>query len=134
MADFAGLALAIVTLVDSCVTASKLFSSAKHFSTESETLRLGLIREEARLKTWARSWGIPIEGDAKSIPLAAKEAIVTKLLIDEAEESGVDLVIIEATLKNMFDLLSQGKGIQEAQLGRSYKVSSRMGFLKMKLT
>ncbi|CAG8783752.1 3988_t:CDS:2, partial [Acaulospora colombiana] len=84
-----------------------------------ETLRLGLIREEGRLKSWARSWGIPIEAAANS--LYAKEAVGTKLLIDEAEDACIDLVEIEATLKNMWELLSQGKAIQEAQLGQSYK-------------
>ncbi|PVF98804.1 hypothetical protein CPB86DRAFT_825504 [Serendipita vermifera] len=126
MADFAGLAIGIVNLVDSCVTASKMFSTAKHFSTEAETLRLGLIREEGRLKSWARSWGIPIEAAANS--LYAKEAVATKLLIDEAEDACIDLEDIEATLKNMWELLSQGKAIQEAQLGPSHTSNSIKNF------
>ncbi|KAF8153269.1 prion-inhibition and propagation-domain-containing protein [Crassisporium funariophilum] len=112
MADIAGLALAIVSLVDSCVTASRLFSTAKDFSTESETLRLGLLREEGRLKTWARSWGIPTEGNL-SVPQMLQESDATKLLMEEAENASIDLSQVRCTLSNMWELLSMGKVMRD---------------------
>jgi Prion-inhibition and propagation len=110
MGDIAGLALSIVTLLDTCLTLTKLLSTAKSFSTEAETLRIGLLREEGRLKTWARSWGIPNDGNTygKVVP----EGEATKLLLEEAQNESFDLSAIQRTLDNMLELLSLGDTIQ----------------------
>ena len=110
MADMAGLALSIITLVDTCLTITKLFSTARSFSTEAETLRLGLMREEGRLKTWARSWGIPSDGSLNASAIQEGEA--TRLLLEEAENASLDLSAVRRTLDNMFELLSAGSTMQ----------------------
>jgi hypothetical protein len=51
MAEIAGLVFAIVTLVDSCLTVSKLAVTEKDIPIEGRALRLSLVGEEARLKT-----------------------------------------------------------------------------------
>jgi hypothetical protein len=117
MADMAGLALSIITLVDTCLTITKLFSTARSFSTEAETLRLGLIREEGRLKTWARSWGIPNDGSVKAE--AVPEGDAARLLLEEAENASLDLSAVQRTLDNMFELLSAGGAMQNRHGGQS---------------
>jgi hypothetical protein len=117
MGDIVGLALSIVTSLDTCLTLTKLLSTAKSFATEAETLRIGLLREEGRLKTWARSWGIPNDGTTYGNVIQEGEA--TKLLLEEAQSESLDLSAIQRTLDNMLELLSSGDTIQNRHGGRN---------------
>ncbi|KAI9839770.1 MAG: hypothetical protein M1837_002009 [Sclerophora amabilis] len=113
MAEFVGLAISIVTLVDSCLTVSRLYSTSQNFSLEAKTLRLMLARQDARLTCWAKSWGMALEeGTGVPSPMQdeAKERIV-----DEARRYGLDLPELESTLENMWELLSEGKRLQNRQ-------------------
>jgi Prion-inhibition and propagation len=117
MGDIVGLALSIVTSLDTCLTLTKLLSTAKSFSTEAETLRIGFLREEGRLKTWARSWGIP--NDGTTYEKVVQEGEATKLLLEEAQNESLDLSAIQRTLDNMLELLSSGDTIQKRHGGRN---------------
>ncbi|KAI9786475.1 MAG: hypothetical protein M1839_006935 [Geoglossum umbratile] len=121
MAEIASLVFAIVALLDSCLTVSKLAVTGKDFPVEGKALHLSLRGEEARLRTWAREWEIAtdqnqIAESALTIPNAT-----TALLTQEAENANVDLAEVRDILQNMWELLSEGKtvGSRQGLLGTS---------------
>jgi hypothetical protein len=112
MADIAGLAISIVTLLDTCITATRLISTAKNFPSESDIVRIGLLIEGARLRSWAKAWGIGIEnGDGKD-GVSRMPANRTKLLMEEAERYCLDLPLVQQILRSALDLLSEGQDRQ----------------------
>lgn len=67
------LTFSIVALLDTCLTASRLYSSAKNISSDFESLTLELLWQQSRFKWWAKTWQIPVDGDA--IGTAATTAV-----------------------------------------------------------
>src|SRR2546421_9100931 len=116
MADMAGLALAIVALVDSCLTVSKLVVTSKDFPVETKALRLGLNGERARLKTWARDWKIPVDISSNG-PIQISQDC-TNVLEEEAMAANLDLEEVQEILDNMYMLLTKGKAMEKRHYGR----------------
>jgi hypothetical protein len=112
MADIAGLALACVALVNSCLSVSKFVVTAKDFPLEAKALRIGFIVEAARLKTWARTWSISTENDLNFDLTANTNS--TNVLRHEAEDASLDLVVLQEILSNMWELISEGKAIRSS--------------------
>jgi hypothetical protein len=125
MADIASLVLAIVTLLDSCLTASKLAVTGKDFPVEGKALSLSLRGEEARLRTWAREWEIATDQNQIAESALTIPEATTALLTQEAENANVDLAEVRDILQNMWELLSEGKAVGSRQglLGTSSNVS-----------
>lgn len=110
MADIAGLALACVTLVNSCLSVSKFVVTANDFPLEAKALHIGFIVETARLKTWARTWSISTDDDLK-LDLRAN-INSTNVLLQEAEDASLDLVVLQELLTVMWELISEGKAMR----------------------
>jgi hypothetical protein len=110
--EVASLAFSIISLLDTCLTAGRLYSSGKNFSPDSESLGLELLWQQSRLKTWAKIWRIPLEGATGAV--TSSPAVV--LLEREVKEAHLDLRIIERTLKSTKDLLSEGERLSNRHL------------------
>lgn len=120
MADIAGLAVSIVALVDSCLTVSKLVVTSKDFPLEAKTLRMGLVGERARLKTWARAWKLPVDTNLTDPVQIDQQG--TNVLEEEAKAANLDLEDVQDILDNMYMLLTKGKAMENRHHGRSVEV------------
>jgi Prion-inhibition and propagation len=132
MADIAGLAVAIIALVDSCLTVSKLVINSKDFPLESKTLRLGLVGERARLKTWARDWKIPVDTSLTDPVQIGQHG--TNLLEEEAKAANLDLEEVQDILDNMCMLLTKGKAMENRHHGRSVEVGKNSISFRVKFS
>lgn len=110
--EAASLALSIITLLDTCLTACRLFSAGKSATKDSESLILELLWQQSLLKTWAMKWGIEVDESSGEGGLVKKSPAVEELA-EQLSEVNVELVIVERTLRSMRDLLMEGEELSE---------------------
>lgn len=110
--EVAGLTFSVVGLLDTCLTASRLYSSAKNFSRDSESLVVGLLWQQSRLRSWGKAWRIPIDcgGGTQSTDAPQPQAVAPGALLEqEVRERNLDPTVIYRTLESMKSLLSEGE-------------------------
>lgn len=112
--EAASLTFSIVSLLDTCLTAGRLYSTGKTFSPDSQSLALELLWQQSRLKSWAKLWQIPLDDGFGGVNTASPAAAT--LLEREAREAQIDLHVVERTLKNMHELLSEGEQLSNCHL------------------
>ena len=110
MAEALGLALAIVSIFDTCVTACRLISTAGQFPHDMEYLHVSISWEESRLKTWARVWEIETLGTITA-PQRDTDESRAVLLVAEAGTAFLDLELLRMLLLNAESLLRRGKNL-----------------------
>lgn len=115
MADVTGLALAVVSLFDTCVTSCRLISTVSQFPEDMRYLHASISWEEYRLRTWARIWGIDAPNDRRIIttPRTVTQGVDSRaaLLVAEARTAFLDLELLQGLLSNAVSLLERGKGL-----------------------
>ncbi|KAK0740379.1 hypothetical protein B0T18DRAFT_431708 [Schizothecium vesticola] len=99
--EVTSLVFAIVTLLDTSLTVTRLYSSNKNFSPDSKSLALALLWQHSRFKFWTKTWQIPIDGNAS--------AAAASLLEKELRQRELDLKVFDQTLRSMKALLSEGE-------------------------
>lgn len=110
--EVAGLTFSVVSLLDTCLTASRLYSSAKNFSRDSESLIVGLLWQQSRLRLWGKAWRIPIDsgGGAQATGAPPPQAVAPGALLEqEVRERNLDPTVVYRTLQSMQSLLSEGE-------------------------
>ncbi|KAK3991521.1 hypothetical protein QBC44DRAFT_393086 [Cladorrhinum sp. PSN332] len=99
------LVFAIFSLLDTSLTATRLYSSNKSFSPDFASLADDLLWQHSRFKLWAKTWQIPIDGDVVGTGPPEAATLLEKAVRDRE----LDPKVVELTLKGMMAQLSEGE-------------------------